>query len=344
MSHEIYHNTLGQPSYVFDQREGAGWHGLGIAIPEEIATDPAKIAALCGADYNVSKRPVHFLGANGRPVAVPNREAIVRDDTEEALEVLSGNRYNVHQPIGYFEAFRDQLAKNHLRISSAGVLKGGRVLFVNAKIEDLGFKVMGEEMQSYVTLGGGYDGKMSTFGYLSNLRTLCWNTLSTNLGQAKSGKTLMRFPHTSPFDGDILTSALGLSGPELAVRAEVFNTLAGRKLQAERVAQFFADVLEVKDVAKASGKIKAQLEALAKAYVAGPGADSKAAAGTVWGALNAVTFYVDHEAGTRDSYKDGTAQARFASAKFGTGADTKARALQLAMQLANIDDKMLLAA
>lgn len=342
--HAIYHNALGAPSYVFDPAEGPGWHGLGIAIDPSIANDPAKIAEACGAAYNVSKRPVSFMGANGKPIAVPNREAVVRDDTEECLEVLSGNRYNVHQPIGYFEAFRDQLAKQQLRISSAGVLQGGRTLFVNAKVTDAGFKVMGDEMQTYVTLGGGYDGKRSSFGYVTNMRTVCWNTLSANLGQTRKGKTLLRFPHTSPFDGDIVLAALGVMGPELAIRAEVFNTLAGRKLQAQRVAQFFADVLEVKDVEKASGRVKAQLEALASAYVAGPGADSPAAAGTVWGALNAVTFYVDHLGASRDSYKDGTATARFASAKFGTGAATKERALQLAMQLANVDQSMLLAA
>lgn len=344
MSHEIYHNTLGQPSYVFNPAEGPGWHGLGIAIDPAIAKDPQKIAEACGAAYNVSKRPVYFLGANGKPMAVPNREAIVRDDTEEALEVLSGNRYNVHQPVGYFEAFRDQLAKNHLTISSAGVLQGGRTVFVNAKIEEAGFKVMGDEMQTYVTLGGGYDGKRSSFGYLSNLRTVCWNTLSTNLGMAKNQKTLLKFPHTSPFEADLVTTALGLSGPELAIRAEVFNTLAGRKLQAEKVAQFFADVLEVEDVSKASARVKAQLDALATAYISGPGADGPAASGTVWGALNAVTFYVDHLGTTRDSYKDGTAVARFNSAKFGTGADTKERALRLAMQLADVEQSMLLAA
>ncbi|HSW32689.1 MAG TPA: DUF932 domain-containing protein [Steroidobacteraceae bacterium] len=344
MSHEIYHNVLGQPSYVFDPAEGPGWHGLGIAIDPAIANDPAKIAAACGADYNVSKRPVFYHTASGKLATIANREAIVRDDTEEALEVLSGNRYNVHQPIGYFEAFRDQLAKAHLTISSAGVLQGGRTLFVNARITDAGFKVMGEEMQTYVCLGGGYDGKRSSFGFLSTLRSVCWNTLSSNLSQTKNGKTLLKFPHTSPFDGDIVTAALGLSGPELAVRAEIFNTLAGRKMQAARVAQYFAEVLQVKDVEKASGRVKSQLDALAEAYLNGPGADGPAAAGTVWGALNAVTFYVDHLGSTRDSYLDGKAAARFASAKFGTGADTKARALQLALQMADVDQSMLLAA
>ena len=339
--HQIDMST-GVPAFAFDAKDGPGWHGLGKPIDPAIAKDPAAIAAACGAGYTVSKRPVSFLGANGKPIGVPNREAIVRDDTEEALEVLSGNKYHVVQPVEYFESFRDSLAANDLRISSAGVLKGGRIVFVCAAMEDKGFDVLGiDRVSTYVVMGGGYDGAMASFGHLTSTRNVCWNTVSGSLARSRAGKNLFRFPHTAPFDGAALATALGLGGKELAVRAEVFNTMAGRKMQSERVAQFFADTLQIKDVAKASGRVKAQLDALATAYLSGPGAELSTAQGTVWGALNAVTYYVDHVAASRDSYDDGSGAARFASAKFGTGAATKQRALELAMAAAGIDEAML---
>lgn len=344
MSHHI-DETLGRPAFVFNATDGEAWHGLGSAIPAEFAKDPAKIAELAGAGYTVSKRPVSFLGANGKPIAVPNREAIVRDDTEEALEVLSGNKYHVVQPVEYFESFRYSLAANDLRISSAGVLKGGRIVFVCAAFEDKGFDVLGvDRVNTYVVMGGGYDGTMASFGYLSSMRTVCWNTLSANIAATKAGKNLFRFPHTAPFDGAALGTALGLGGKELAVRAEVFNTMAGRKMQQAAVAKFFADTLQIKDVEKVTGRVKAQLDALASAYLTGPGASLPTAQGTVWGALNAVTYYVDHLASSRDSYDDGAGAARFASAKFGTGAATKQRALELAMAAAGVEEAMLQAA
>jgi phage/plasmid-like protein (TIGR03299 family) len=354
MAHEI-DETTGKPAFVFDAEEGGAWHGLGVAIPSEIAKDPRKIAELVGAAYNVHKAPAMFE-VNGVSREVPNRQVLFRDDTGAALEVLSDNRYKIVQPVEYFEAFRDSLQANNLRISSAGVLKGGRVVFVNAKFTDGGFDVLGiDRTESYITMGGGYDGTLSSFGYLSDFRTVCWNTLSANLSKQGNAGRLFKVPHTAAFDGKILGAALGLAGKELRVRANVFNTLAGYKMHKAQVVKYFADVMDI-DMAKvgqfdtATGKpllstrVSNQLEALADAYLNGPGATLPSASGTLYGALNAVTHYVDHVASTRDSYQDGGARSRFASAQFGNGALIKQRALAEAVQLANIDEKMLQAA
>jgi hypothetical protein len=196
---------------------------------------------------------------------------------------------------------------------------------------------------------------MSSFGYLSDFRTVCWNTLSANLShQGQKGK-LFKVPHTAAFDGKILGSALGLAGKELAVRAAVFNTMAGYKMHGLDVVRYFANVLEIDHEligkinvstgkAALSTRLTNQLEQLAEAYQSGPGATLPSANGTLYGALNAVTYFVDHVAGTRDSYGDGTDKSRFASAQFGSGAAVKKRALELAMAEAGIGEKMLQAA
>jgi phage/plasmid-like protein (TIGR03299 family) len=347
MSHEIDDST-GKPAFVFDAKEGGAWHGLGRPIPANVANDPAKIAEIAGAGYTVSKFPVSYEWQGKRRI-VGNREALVRSDTGEALEILSGNKYNIVQPVEYFEAFRDSLAANHLRISSAGVLKGGRIVFVNAKLTDEGFDVLGlDKLESYMCLGGGYDGTMSSFGYRNTFRTVCWNTLRASLALHKSGKTLYRVPHSAAFDGKALGMALGLGGKERAVEAKVFNTLAGFKLAQKSAAEYFCSVLDIdKEKCAAgdiSGKTQAMLDRLADAYLQGPGAELVSAKGTLWGALNAVTHYVDHLAPTRDTYLDGTDAARFASAQFGNGSKTKEKALELAMALAGIGQDQLIAA
>lgn len=348
MSHEIDEST-GKPAFAFDAVEGGAWHSLGKPIPADIAKDPAKIAELVGASYHVSAEKTYVL--RSKPVEIKNRVAISRDDTGEILEVLSGNRYNIVQPIEYFESFRDALAKNDLRISSAGVLKGGRIVFVNAKLDDsFATNVMGlDKVTRYLCMGGGYNGEMSSFGFLNDFRVVCWNTLSAALSQNKEGKRLFSIPHSSIFDGKLLGAALGLLGKEVAVQAEVFNRLAGRKLLQKEVAKYFATIAgvktdEMKDFEAMSKQKQAKLNALAEAYQKGPGADLASAKGTLWGALNAVTHYVDHLASVRDTTSDGEAVSRFASAQFGTGAETKQKALLLAMQMAGIDNKVLVAA
>src|SRR5690242_12895747 len=103
MSHEI-DMSLGKPAFVYDAAEGGAWHGLGVQIPEDIAKDPAKIAALVGAGYAVKKTPVQYEVTPGVYRKADNRIALIRDDTGGLLEILSDNRYNEVQPVEYFEA------------------------------------------------------------------------------------------------------------------------------------------------------------------------------------------------------------------------------------------------
>jgi phage/plasmid-like protein (TIGR03299 family) len=362
MSDLIAQNSMtGNAAFAYSLKEGPGWHGKGVAIPPEEARDPAAIAARAGAAYEVYKAPVSFIDSDGKVRTVPNREAIVRRDTQEPLEVLSGNKYNLVQPVEYFEAFRDALARNDLEISSAGVLKGGRIVFVNALLKGDGMTVgdgtdasLADTVHHYLCMGGGYDGSLSSFGFLSSLRTVCWNTLSANLSRNAKGKTLFRIPHSAPFDGVALGAALGMLGAELKVEAHVFNRLAGYRMTQEAVARFFCDTLEIapEDVNRydatgkhvLSTKLRNQLNALADAFLTGPGSHLPSAAGTAWGAVNAVTHWVDHVAATRDTTQDGADAARFASAQFGSGAATKARAVALAMKAAGIEAAELIAA
>lgn len=355
MSDEIDQST-GAPAFVYDGNEGEAWHKLGNAIPKNIANDPAKIAELAQANYKVFAEPTHVL-RDGKPVVIKNRVAITRGDTGEVMEVLSGNRYNIVQPIEYFEAFRDALAANDLVISSAGVLKGGRIVFVNARLGDELATTVGSEegkvdrVVRYLCMGGGYNGEMSSFGYASDMRTVCWNTLSANLAISRDGRGLFKVPHSSIFDGKLLGAALGMLGPELKIRSEVFNKLARTKLTLDQVRLFIAAAAGVDlgtDAQKAydtlSVKKRAKMDAMMVSYRTGPGADLPSAKGTLWGALNAVTHYVDHLAGTRDTTEDGSGPSRYASAQFGTGADTKRKALLEAMSLAGITRKELVAA
>ncbi len=344
--------TTGRPAFAYDPTEGEAWHKLGVPIPADIARDPQKIAELVGAAYRVSMRQIRFTGADGNEYDVPNRSALVRDDTNAALGVFSQNFYNPVQPAEYFEAYRDALAKNDLKIDAAGVLKGGAIVFVNAKLSPdhdlvVGDRDSADRSVSFICIGGGYDGSLANFGYLSSFRTVCWNTLSANLAQ--QGKNLHRILHLSKFDGRALTTALGLAGRELAVRAEVFNTLAGLRATQRQIAQYFCEVAGVDpaDVNRVDGNGKpalsaqsrSELEALADAYKSGPGANLPTAHGTWWGALNAVTHFYDHHKAVRDA-GEGLGAARFASAQFGNGARHKRQALELALASAGIAHKV----
>jgi len=63
------------------------------------------------------------------------------------------------------------------------------------------------------------------------------------------------------------------------------------------------------------------------AYDAGPGSNKVSASGTYWGALNAVTYVVDHHSGRMDD-------SRLKGAWLGNGANLKRKALNTAIELA----------
>ena len=107
------------------------------------------------------------------------------------------------------------------------------------------------------------------------------------------------------------------------------------------VDRYFCDVLEINpsqlDHVQPDGKpvvstkSKNMLAALQSAYQSAPG--SEAGHGTVWGALNAVTYYATFQKTVRDTSGTGTYTARFASNIEGDSSAMKARAFLLAAAL-----------
>ena len=69
---------------------------------------------------------------------------------------------------------------------------------------------------------------------------------------------------------------------------------------------------------------------LCEAVETSPGANLSSARGTWWGAVNAVTYVVDHQ---KKSLAEGNA---LHSAWFGSGANTKRKALTKAVEYANV--------
>lgn len=338
MSHEIFNNSA-----VYSARDGKAWHGLGQVIPQEIARDPRAIAELCGAIYDVVKAPAYYRGADGQFHQVKGREFVLRNDTGEAFEAVSDNRYHLdnRQPVEIFEAFRDQLNANKLEISHAAVLSGGATLAVSALMSDdftLDVGGRGDAVQRYVTLMTGYNGKVGTKAFTGTIRVVCANTLAAGMWQADKQDTLRSIRASTVLEETSLKRLLERVESLQACDTARFNALANARMSSDQVSRYFADVLEINiaDLGKVtangkkvvSTKSENMLRALAAAYNSAPGA--AIAAGTAWGALNAVTYYATHEKTVRDHHADGEDAARVASNLNGDAAKLKLRALQLA--------------
>lgn len=78
--------------------------------------------------------------------------------------------------------------------------------------------------------------------------------------------------------------------------------------------------------------------ALEAAFANGPGAGLKSTKDTAFGLLQAVTYWVDHQASAIDRYGAGTDNARRTAAWFGLGEKTKQGAQILCAELAGVSE------
>lgn len=340
MAHELDFSK-GLAAFAFTGDRSSIWHGLGQEI---LPTDDInEIMRKAGLQFAARKARVQYQIADGTMRDFDNQSVIYRDDTGAALGTVSDNRYNIVQPVEIMEFFRDFLTANGLQISTAGAVKGGRIVWCLAKLgPDYNFLLPGKDkIESFVRLQTSFDGTRATDLVATVTRQVCANTMAMcNVDADRSG---YRTSHSAQFDAKALQRAFGLLGEQHKVSAQLWNALSERKVTDEEAAQFFCDLLDIDqaDFGKVDAKGKKliatrsenNLRALLTAYKKGPGADVKSAKDTAFGLLNAATYYIDHEATALDMGKEGKHIARLSSSWFGSGARVKDKAQRLAVAL-----------
>lgn len=107
MSHDLDF-TKGRAAIAYSGQ--TPWHGFGEEMEPEMTQDQWLTAA--GMDYQVLELPVNFEQPRNYGhvnVQIPNRKALVRDDTHDLLSVVS-EQYKVVQPdevLAFFKTLID---------------------------------------------------------------------------------------------------------------------------------------------------------------------------------------------------------------------------------------------
>lgn len=351
--HEILTRN-GVARAIYSQAEGAGWTTLGRAIPAEIAKEPRKMLEYLGA-YHVEKASVTLTRSDGMVIEFPERKGLVAvwgDGSVTPLEVVSDSRYFLEnrQPLDIFESFRDELAKEGLEISHAAILKNGALISVCARMRDLDrfAQIKGDfgSHEVYASASSGWDRVHGTDYFLTDIRTVCANTHRFGLAQAdKAGRRRTRTASQKIESFGELTAML--NGAINRVEADVarLQEMVNVKLSNGEAKEYFAKVLGIPldklGVRDASGKklistrAENQLSVYQGNFASGPGSDSPAANGTLFGAFQAVTRTVDHDMQVRDTSGQGRQAARFTSATVPgqKGFDLKQKALVTASEM-----------
>lgn len=312
------------------------WHGLGVKVKENLI--PQKIMEVAGCDWTVSKRPIAFnLGENfiGSPLPITDRFALVRDTDDQFLDIV-GKTYHPTQNKDAFEFFDAFVKETKLKMHTAGSLCQGKFVWALAKNEDQAFSLGPDkdEVESYILLVSPHQFGKALIAQQTTVRVVCANTLALALNQ--KGMVSYRMPHTRIFNAEAKLDAakvLGLANESFNKFKGQVEVLAGTKLIRANSIDFFAKLLGLSEekmlAANDDGLPKSRsLNQFMDAFEGNsPGAGLSGTKGTLWGAVNAVTYVMDHVS-VRNK------ELAFRDNLFGYRGDLKRKALNLALKWA----------
>ena len=274
----------------------------------------------------VNEKPWRGLGAEIAPDLSPH-EMLVKANLDYKRPYKSPAN---HETFRFFKSFAEA---GDAHIQTVGQLDKGRIIWALAGL-GVSFSVKGEDPMEGCLLFASRDEKRDMAHMLVTVvRQVCGNTFqAVSAGRSLFKNTFRReFIPTPPFlspaathlDDKMVQKAkdnIALGREAITAFATDAERLAGQTVDAATARGYMSEVFQPEQLA--DKKIEMAVEAMTQA----PGQNLKTAEGTAWGLLNAVIYTVDHQLSKNQD-------SRLRLAWFGSHADIKKRAFDLAMKL-----------
>lgn len=312
MAHEIEMvNGVAQMVYAGD----LPWHGLGAEVSDDITTDGMMKAA--GLDWSVTKQPMYYMDDLGEMGEVPGKSALVRSSDNKVMDIV-GSDWNPVQNAEAFEFFREFVDAGDMKMHTAGSLKGGKMVWALAKVND-GFTIktnQGEDsVESYLLFSNPHQYGKSIDVRFTPIRVVCNNTLTLSINQQVDN--YVRMGHQNPFDAATAMETLGMAHQKLETYKEAAEYLCQKTYTSEQMVNYFNQVFP-------SASENASYKAREAQEVMHTQAGANLGEGTFWQLFNTVTYMTDHTMGRNND-------TRLQSSWYGTNANLKKKALELAV-------------
>lgn len=307
------------------------WHGLGKKVPADLS--PEQMLKTANLDWEVESRPLFYETADGKSVRTKKR-AIVRATDDKLMTVVSDEWHPV-QNLQAFKFFDDFVKAGSMQMHTAGSLKGGKLVWAMAKINE-SFEIFGgDKIDGYLLFSNPHEFGRSIDVRFTPIRVVCNNTLTFALDSESASS--VKVSHRSAFDPDEVKSTLGIAKEQLDVYKEKAKYLGSKRFKKADLLEYFNTIFPSMSYDEEKRKqiedkglyrmdpVSRQAKECVSSLETQPGA--KFQRGSWWHAFNTVTYVTDHKLG-RDR------DARLTSAWYGTNSKRKDRALQLAIEYA----------
>ena len=297
------------------------WHHLGTKLEKPATASEAIAAAELG--FHVEKMPLKIEGLD---IPVHDHYATMRTDTKDILGVV-GSRYIPVQNRDAFSTFDALVGEGQAIYHTAGALGKGERIWILAKLPDY-IRVRGNDIvEEYLLLTNTHDGSSTVSVKLTPIRVVCENTLSVALNGTEQQ---VRIRHTMQAIEKLNQAheILGLSNKLFEVVKRYFTDMSDKFLNAVMFNQYVNKVFPPPLFTMRSSYMKDVHEKIIELFETGVGAELSR--GTLWGAYNAVTEYVDHyRLGARSD------SMRLKSMWYGSGDGIKKKAFRCAVEMLN---------
>jgi phage/plasmid-like protein (TIGR03299 family) len=253
-----------------------------------------------GLNYNVVKKPMYLLNAEGTPIEFPDKKFTVVEGTDKVLGVVS-SKYEVCQNREAF-SFIDYIggADVGFEYVKAGETLGGLV-YIIAKIPNV--TLMGDAITPYIIFQNSHDGMNSVKATISPLRIICQNQFNVSFKQSSN---TVRIVHSSKMDQRMLTAREMMR--DVASYMETFEEtateLATKKIGYSDVIKLFNDVFKY-NPEKMSERQKQTFDNARNDFLACYNSDdNQNFKGTAWGVMNGAADYLTHHRSVRKTHPD----------------------------------------
>lgn len=302
------------------------WHGLGTTVPNDLS--PREMQSKAQLDWRVAKVPLQYEFDQTK--CDSGQFALVRTSDGRLLDVVKSDHWEPVQNEEAFEFFERFVELNAMSMEVAGSLRGGKIVFVLAKMNH-GFEVgagSGDRTDGYLLFTNPHRYGQSVDIRLTPIRVVCMNTLS--LALRSRSRATVKYSHWHKFNVQAARSVFVDALDLLRQYEREAHLLATKTYDHFRLQEYFDACFPY--VPNMHTRSRRRRSMSANAYRAmgivetQPGA--RYAAGTWWNAFNAVTYLTDHEVGKSD-------ETRLHAAWYGKGEQRKRHALELAVKYAD---------
>lgn len=298
------------------------WHGLGEKVPADLS--PRQMMVKAGCDWEVKKVP--SVAIHNGEVIPTGTNALIRESDNTVLAPMVGENWEPVQNHEAFDFFNEYCLAGDMEMHTAGSLADGKIVWALAKVNE-SFDVLGDDqIDSYLLFSNPHQYGKSLNVRFTPIRVVCNNTLTMSLSQTAKNEVALN--HRRAFNPDMVKDQLGIAHEKFAMYKDAAQFLASKRAKPEDVITYLNNIFPSKeksvlDYVDLSRTAKQTFDVLETQ----PGADY--AMGTWWNAVNAVTYMTDHQLGRNND-------TRMQSAWFGSNQAKKVRAMNLAVDMANV--------